>query len=84
MNPDSAVEIETNGRARCKPYAAKTMGLGPLAATVLRCVESYLETKGSGGLSAKENLKTIGFCVFVAAGLHRALCAISDRGIRDA
>ena len=63
--------MEVAQSARRKPYTAKTMNLCPLPAAGLRCIEQSLETKRSGGPSAKQDLETIRFGVFAAPGLHR-------------
>ena len=53
------------------------MGLDPLAAIRLPCIEQSLEKQRSGGPSTKEDLETIRFCVFAAPGLRRAQASVS-------
>jgi hypothetical protein len=54
---DSVVEIESEVRARRKPSTAKTMGLGPLAATRLRCIGSLWRQIAAAGQTPNKTSK---------------------------
>ena len=83
MNPDSAVEIEPNVRARCKPGAVKIrkrivsrscLVLGPPLRSVSEDCSIHRSRVAAKGQRS---------IVFAVEGLCRALYATANCGIRD-
>ena len=74
---NSGPQLEVAQSARRKPYTAKTMGPGPLAAIGLQCIEWCLQTRRNGVPGVKKDLETFRVCVFAAPGSHRARTSVS-------